>query len=224
MSTPAPPPQDRPYGESPSSPGAPPPSGYPSAQQPYPGGGPGYPGNGPAYPYGGPAQPPGYAAPFSPDQRPGTVTAAAWITIALSVLGALAGVALAIGADALTSFIRENPEDFSLNSSDLQDLENARLGFLAFGIAFVAVSLGAIALAVLVLKRQNWARIVLVVLSGISAVIGLVLTITALIGIFWLVGAVAVIILLFVGGANQWFSREPEPGSPQAAPQPYQRW
>lgn len=219
MSTPAPPPQDRPYGQN-----QPPPPGYQGAPQPYPGAGPSYPGSGPAYPYGGPAQPYGYVPPYSPDRRPGTVTAAAWITIVLSVLSVLAGIALAIGADALTKLLRENPEDFSLDGSELQSLEDARVAFVAIGIACVAGSLGAIALAVFVLKRHNWARIVLVVLSGITVAIGLLFTIAALIGIFWFVGGIAVIVMLFVGGANQWFSREPAPGAPPAGPQPYQGW
>ena len=66
--------------------------------------------------------------------------------------------------------------------------------------------------AVLVLRRSNAARITLVVSSAVTALISL-FGIGSGVSAITLLAAVAVIVLLFVGGANDWFK-----GKGQAIP------
>lgn len=190
---------------------------------PYPGPDPGqppYPGQGPRQPaYPGPAyempptQPvyggsPYGAVPLSggsyqPEIRPVTVTIAGWITIVLSALSVLGGVGAVAGGSALVDYLRENSEQAGLTPSEVRELDDARLGFALLGVALIACALLAIAVAICMLKRQNWARITLIVLAGFTAVAGIVGAFALVVGFLWLIGAVAVIILLFVGGANE---------------------
>jgi len=70
---------------------------------------------------------------------------------------------------------------------------------------------------VLVLRRSNAARITLVVSSAVTAVISL-FGIGSGVSAVTLLAAVAVIVLLFVGGANDWFKgkgRQAIPGMTQ---------
>lgn len=210
---------------------------------PYPGQDPQQP-HQPAYPgsqpYGTPAYgppsgypQPGYGRPYSPDIRPATVTVAAWITIVLSALSVLAGLGAVLGGSALVEYMRDHPDEAGLSAADLRNLDDAKLGFAAAGVVLIFFSLVAIAVAVLVLKRHNWARVTLVVLAGITAVAGLAGTVTALFGALWLIGAIAVIVCLFAGGANAWFRRSsgsswddrqaPPPYGPGSYPPPYQQ-
>jgi len=70
---------------------------------------------------------------------------------------------------------------------------------------------------VLVLRRSNAARITLVVSSAMTAIFSL-LSITSLVSAITLLAGIAVIVLLFVGGANDWFkgrNRQAIPGMTQ---------
>ncbi len=199
-----PPQQQNPYGQ----PAQPPPYGQPS---PYGQQQPAYGQQQPAYgqpgnPYGGPAS----------DKRPGSVTGAAVITLIFSglslLLYAFVLIALVVARDEVLDEITRQP-----------DFEDAGISAdSAFGVivAFVAVFLVwcliACILAVLVLRRSNAARITLVVSSAVTALFSL-LAITSLVSAITLLAAVAVIVLLFVGGANEWFKgkgRKPVPAIP----------
>ncbi|NYE35995.1 hypothetical protein F4692_001099 [Nocardioides cavernae] len=200
MSEPSDPgPTHSPYGQDPY---GPPPTG----QSPY-GQQPGYGQQQPA-PYG--QQPYGQGYPQAYDQkpgtgrRPGTVTAAAWITIAFSgLVAALFGLALVAMVVARDDFVREierSPEFRDLNV-DPESALGATFAFLGF---FILWSLIAVVLAVFVLRRSNVARILLVISSSVVALLSL-LGIASGISLVPLLAAVAVIVLLFVGGAGDWF-------------------
>lgn len=73
----------------------------------------------------------------------------------------------------------------------------------------LVLSLAAIAAALLMLRRSNAARIILVVLSGITIAVAVAGTLA---GIPWLAAAIAVIILLFRPSANAYFQRQGERG------------
>jgi uncharacterized membrane protein len=80
------------------------------------------------------------------------------------------------------------------------------------GIVLVLWCVAAIVLAALALKRRNGARIGLVVSASLSIVVSL-LGITSGISVVTLIAAIAVIVCLFTGGANEWYRRakgEPE--------------
>jgi hypothetical protein len=81
----------------------------------------------------------------------------------------------------------------------------------------------AIVLAVLAFLRMGWARILLALSAGASALLSLVL-ILSVISVFTLIPAVATVILLFTRSSNAWFARRPPepsyPGPPPAGPPP----
>jgi hypothetical protein len=220
-----PPPSQNPYGQPPSGPPASPYGEQPAQQSPY--------GDRPPQqqnPYGQPAQPPpygqqqpaysqpgyGYGGPVS-DKRPGSVTAAAVITLIFSGLSLLVYafvlIALVVAKDEVLTAITEEPEFEDLGIS----ADAAYGATLAFVSVFLVWCLIACVLGVLVLRRSNAARITLVVSSSVTALFSL-LAIGSLVSAVTLLAAVAVIVLLFVGGANEWFKgkgRQAIPGMTQ---------
>jgi hypothetical protein len=182
-----PPQQQTPYGQ----PAQPPPYG----QQPAPYGQPAY--GQPGYPYGGPAS----------DERPGSVTAAAVITLVFSglslLLYAFILIALIVARDEVMDAITQEPDFEDLGIS----ADSAFGAIVAFVAVFLVWCLIACILAALVLRRSNAARITLVVSSAMTAVFSL-LSITSIVSVVTLLAGIAVIVLLFVGGANDWFKRK----------------
>lgn len=193
-----PPPQQNPYGEAP--------AGDPYAQPAQP---PTY-GEQPAYgqpAYGQPAygQPAHPGAPGAdPHRRPTTVTAAAIITMVFSGLSFLLYgvllIALLVAKDAVLDEIEAQGglEDAGITASD------------AYGIVFGVIAVFAVwcliatILGALVLRRSNAARITLVVSSAVTILVSL-LAIGSGLSALTLIAAIAVIVLLFTGGAGDWF-------------------
>lgn len=201
MSEPSDPgPTHDPYGQDPQQTGA-----SPYGQQPSYGQQSSY-GQQPAYgqqPYG--QDPAGaYGQQPAGGRRPGTVTAAAWITIVFSALMAgLFGLGVLGMMVARDDFIREmerSPELRELNV-DAESTLGAVYAFLGF---FIIWALIGIVLAVFVLRRSNVARILLVISSAVVALFSLI-GIASGISLVTLIASVAVIVLLFVGGASSWF-------------------
>ena len=155
---------------------------------------------------GGPARPVG-----APDRRPGTVTAAVLLTLISSAvmlvlfLGII--VMLVAAKDTIIETLEQNP-GVAGAQIPTQDL----LAALWVTSAICAVwALAAITLAVLALRRMNWARITLVVSSVVS---GLLALLGGWVGAILTVVAVLTVVLLFTGGANRWYagrSRAPHP-------------
>ncbi len=197
MSTPTPPPSDpgRPPGQDPS------PYGPQYPQQPsY---GPQQYGGYDSYAGGLPQA--SYQIPRDPDARPVTVTLAAWITIALSTLTAVGWLLIALTLGFVLDEMRKNPSDFDLTASDVQAVQDNRPVVYAMVALFIAAAVLAVVVSIFVLRRQAWARIVLVVMASITLVVGLVL-ILSFVSLLWVAAGIAVIVLLFTGGANEWFS------------------
>lgn len=159
----------------------------------------------PPYP-GPPAQP--YRPPFpqqtDPNVRPGSVTAAAWIAIALSALGLAGSLALASVTTRAVQYVIDRPADFDLRSSDLPAAGDISATLNAFAFLFIVASIVGIVAAAATLKRQGWARIMLVVMSALTALVAIPFSL-AVIGILWLAGSITVMVLLFTGNANAWF-------------------
>ena len=170
-----------------------PPSNFP----PYPGP--------PAAPHGGPSYQSGFSPQGDRNVRPGTVTAAAWITIGLSILGLLGSLALMSVASRAVDYVLEHPNEFDVKSSDLPAAGDLRAVLIGIAVFFIVTSALAIGVALGTLKRQSWARISLIILSAFAALISLPFSL-GLIGLPWLGGSIAVIILLFTNRANTWFS------------------
>ncbi|MDR7251959.1 hypothetical protein J2X46_000935 [Nocardioides sp. BE266] len=164
-------------------------------------------------PYGQPAgygqQPYGAAPVPSGDQRPGTVTAAAWIAIVFSGLigllfGGIALVSLA-ARDEVIAELERQPEYQNLDV----DLDQAFGVGMALMLGIAVWCVIAVVLAVFVLRRSSVARILLVISSAVAATLAL-LGIMSGVSIIPLVACLATIVLLFVGGAGAWFKRVPQ--------------
>ena len=174
----------------------------------------GQPTSGAGGPYGQPSpysQQPSYGAPQpTGDRRPGTVTAAAWITIVFSALTAalfgFTGLALLVARDQVITEMERVPEFQDANI----DAEAAVGVLVAIMVGLVIWCVVAIVLAVLVLRRSNVARILLVISASVTALFGLV-GITSGVSLVPLVAAIATIVLLFTGGAGDWFKRAGSP-------------
>lgn len=217
-----PPAQQNPYGQ----PSQPPGYGQPAQQNPY-----GQPAQ--QNPYAQPTQPPPYGqqAPYgqqppysqayggpASDKRPGSVTGAAVITLifsGLSLLGiAFFLIALVVAKDEALQGITQSP-DFEDAGISADSAYGASVVVLAVALVWCLI---ACVLAVLVLRRSNAARITLVVSSVMSALFSLVFAFLILIPALNLIAAIAVILLLFVGGANDWFKGRNRPATPGMSP------
>jgi hypothetical protein len=171
------------------------------------------------------------APPQRPGKRPTTVTTAAVLTWlgagATAALAALTGVVVAVAPDAVV-------EEFDrISEQSGADLVLSRQEILATAWASVAIllvwSLAAILLAVLAFRRSNAGRILLAISAAMTALFSLV-SILSLIPIVTLLMGLATVVLLFTGGANAWYRREPRswdqqqwsppPGQQPWSPQP----
>jgi hypothetical protein len=166
-------------------------------------------------PYG---QQPSYGTPQTRgERRPGTVTAAAWITIVFSAVTAalfgFTGLALLVARDQVITEMERVPEFQDANIDP-----DAAVGVLvAVMVGLVVWCLIAIVLAVMVLRRSNVARILLVISAAVTVVFSL-LGVASGVSVLPLVAGLATIVLLFTGGAGDWFKRVGPgggyPGSP----------
>jgi hypothetical protein len=193
----------------------------PAEPQPPPYGQPygGYYGNQPqpyaAAPSGYGAQP-AYGDPWgAPTKRPGTVTAASVIAIVMSSLtGAfwlVVGLFAMVAGDSVVQQLRSNADFVRALNQASMTVAQFRSALSVFGVVALVggvLMLLAIIPAIGVLRGSNAARIVLVVLAAITALIGLFFTVSgAFVGLLWVVAGAAVIAMLFAGNASGWFSR-----------------
>ncbi|MDX6324590.1 MAG: hypothetical protein QOK15_944, partial [Nocardioidaceae bacterium] len=164
-----------------------------------------------------PAPSPGHGADPAqhrdPDRRPLTVTIASvltWIGAGATATLMLAFVAiLAVGGD---SFVREFESAAQRSNVTLTANQAMAVGWTVAAV-FLVWSIAAIVLAVLAFRRNNAARIALVVSSVMTALFSL-FGIASGISAITLVISAATVVLLFTGGANEWYSRRSRGGSP----------
>jgi hypothetical protein len=141
--------------------------------------------------------PPG---PMLPTKRPGTLTAAAVITIVMS------GIAFVVmGAFALWFLAdRDGMEtsDFMIDFALDMDMtpDDATSFFGIYSVIATLLAAAAIVLAVMLLQDKQ-VRIPLVVLSAITILMGIAT-------IVWTIAAILVIVFCFVGGANAWMDAQ----------------
>jgi hypothetical protein len=233
---PQPPPYQGSYGEAPTPPA---PSDSPAPQAPWQSGQPGQPGQqgpyaqgvgypaGPygqqqygqhpqgGYPYGG------YPSQGGGGKRPATVTWAAALSILGSLLGLLAGGLLMIGLTLDSGTLGDEIQRDENFDRIGWDVDQVLAVVWVTAVVIVIWSLSALVLAIFTLRRQQWARWLLVLSAAATALVSLV-AILSLVSVIPFVMAVATVILLFTGGANAWFSgqdRQP-PSGPQWSSQP----
>jgi hypothetical protein len=191
-------------------PGQPPapvePQGQPAQGQP--GQHPGQYGQGPGYPaYPAYPQYPGYGPPgqqADPDARPRTVVVAAVLTWvgggAVTLMMLLFAALLATNGDA---FVDEF--DRAARGSDV-NLSADEIVAIGWGVAgvFLVWSLIGIVLGVLAFRRSNAGRYALAASAAMACLVSL-LAILSLVSLVTLLMAGATLVLLFTGGANEWY-------------------
>ena len=214
-----PPPAGNPYGQPPAgNPYGQPPVGNPYGQAPYPQ-------QPQPQPYGQPQQ---YGSPYAPapqagplgdgldmygrplaqEARPGTVTAAGWTTLVLSGLTALLfgffAVAMIVAKDDVLEEIdralAEQGATGDFNAEDAFGLVLVVMGVLTLWCVIACV------LAVFAMRRSNVSRILLVISASVAGVLSL-LAIGSVVSALWLLACIAVVVLLFTGGAGDWYAR-----------------
>jgi len=181
--------------------------GYPQGGEQYP---PQYGQQGQSWPppaYGQQPQQYGYAGygQQESDKRPTTVTIAAWLTWIFAGLTALVYVLivfmLLVAQEQLLNALEQEPSFQDMNIEP--DTLIAVLWVMSAVLIFWC--LVAIVLGILAFRRVNWARITLVVSAAVATLFSLA---AFPFGLVNTLAAGATVVLLFVGGANQWYSRK----------------
>ena len=168
-----------------------------------------------AYPPPGAWPPPTYGQrPTGPvGRRPTTVTIAAvltWLFSAIAFVGFLAAVVVLLGdRSQMLDVLSNNPQ---VASSGLTSNQLIAVIWVVCAI-FVFWCVVSMVLAFLAFRGHNWARITLVVSAAVAALFGAFAFPT---GLAHAIVAAAVIVLLFTGGANDWFARRSRPSYPPA--------
>jgi hypothetical protein len=140
------------------------------------------------------------------DGRPGTVTAAGWITLVMSGLTGLLYGFITLAMIVAKDDVLEAIDDELAKQGATGDFDAES----AFGIVLVVLAIMTIwciiacVLAVFTMRRSKVARVLLIISSVVAALLSLV-AIGSGISVVWLAGCVLVVIFLFVGGASQWF-------------------
>ena len=158
--------------------------------------------------YGGP---PAYGT-TDPNKRPGTVTAASVITLIFSGLGfvlfTFGLIAVLVARD---DMVREINNEIQ-NQQGMEGLTGDGIAvFLVVAfVVLIAWTLATMIFAVWAMKGKNWARVLVVISSVVTALFSL-LAILSGVSAITLIASVAVVVLYFTGGANQWFKRSSGP-------------
>ena len=166
-----------------------------------------------AAPYGGqqprPPYPPQGGFPLQPPapaKRPGNVLFAAVLTIVCAGIVGLLGVVIAVVTLAARDDVtREVAKDDRYADIDPDTVVAAAAGI---GIGLALLSIAAIVAAAFVLRRSNAARITLLVLAIIAAILGLI-AVGSRISLVITIAAIVVIVMLFTGDAGRWFRSKP---------------
>jgi hypothetical protein len=142
--------------------------------------------------------------------RPGTVTAAGWIALVVSGLSALLYGILTFAMivakdDVLREIDKAVAEQGGAGDFDAETAFGAVVGVLVVVIVWCLI---ACLLAVFVLRRSNAARIMLVISAVVAGLLSLLGVKSGVLAIP-LLACLATVILLFTGGAGDWFARRP---------------
>jgi hypothetical protein len=148
-----------------------------------------------------------YGRPLGSDERPGTVVAAGWITIITAGLSFLLygfiTLAMVVAKDeVLREIDKALAEQGSTGTFDAEDAFGAVVAVLLVVTVWCLI---ACVLAVFAMRRSNVARILLIISAVVAACFSL-LGITSVVSAVPLIACVAVIILLFTGGAGDWYA------------------
>ena len=149
-----------------------------------------------------------YGRPLVREARPGTVTAAAWITLIMAGLtGALFGFITLGMLMAKDDVVTEMDKAFAEQGVTGDFSAEDAYGFFLFALVVLTLwCVIACVLAVFAMRGSNVSRILLVISSVVAGLLSLV-AIGSVISAVWLLACVAVVILFFTGGAGEWYQR-----------------
>jgi hypothetical protein len=157
------------------------------------------------------------------DRRPGTVTTAAVLTFLGSGMGLVLGAMLLLGlAVARGEVERAIARDGQLDQLDIA-MDQVIAVLWVSGAVLVLWSLAATVLGFLVLRRSAPARVLLAVSAGATAALSLLAILSGVAAVPLLLG-IATFVLLFTGGANDWFARRPRGQGGDRVSGPGQPW
>lgn len=146
---------------------------------------------------------------IDPHRRPGTVTAACILTWVFSSLAIVAAAVLLVMVTAgRDEFVDDWQAEPDLDGLDVAP-ETAAGVIVAVTASFIVLAVLAIVVAVAAFRRSSAARVTLMVLSGLSALVSLVLSL-AIVPFLWVIASTVTLILLFTTSANRWFARLPQ--------------
>ena len=149
-----------------------------------------------------------YGRPLVPaEARPGTVTAAAWITLSCGphrrLFGFITLGMLVAKDDVVTEMDKAFAEQGVTGDFSAEDA----YGFFVFALVVLTLwCIIACVLAVFAMRGSNVSRILLVISSVVAGLLSLV-AIGSVISAVWLLACIAVVILFFTGGAGEWYQR-----------------
>ena len=149
-----------------------------------------------------------YGRPLGNDSRPGTVTAAGWTTLIFSGLTALLYAFLTLAMlvakdEVLDEINRELVQQDAVGDFNAEDAFGVVLVVL---LVFTAWCVIACVLAVFAMRRSNVSRILLVISAIVAGLLSLI-AIGSVVSAVWLLACLAVVIMLFTGGAGDWYAR-----------------
>ncbi len=140
------------------------------------------------------------------DQRPTTVTLACWSAwVGSGLMAALTLLGVLLLAAAPDSVIQDLRDELNLSTNEVTTLAWTTL------VIFLVWSVAALVLTVLTFRRSQVARILLAISSGMAALLSL-LGILSIVSGLPLLLSIATLVLLFTGGANDWFARRTPTG------------
>ena len=143
------------------------------------------------------------------DRRPGTVTAACVTTLVFAgltlVLFGITLLGMLAAREEFTDLVEQDPS-FARAGIDVDEAYGVVVGIVGFLALWCVV---ACVLAVMALRRSNGARIALALSAVLSAVLSLFAALGAVVPVIVTVASVAVAVLLFSGGANDWYAGRP---------------
>jgi len=148
-----------------------------------------------------------YGRPLGSDERPGSVTAAGWLTIITAglsfVLYGFLVLAMVVAKDeVLREIDRALADQGSTGSFDAEDAFGAVVAVLLVVAVWCLI---ACVLAVFAMRRSNVARILLVISAIVAACFSL-LGISSVVSAVPLIACVVVVVLLFSGSARDWYA------------------
>lgn len=141
--------------------------------------------------------------------RPSTVNAAGWLTIACSMVSLVVFSILTVTFLVTRGDFVETLREGAGDDSQVPDVDPVTLanGAIAVAAVFALWCLGAVAAAMLAMRRSRAGRWLLTASAVMSSVFSLVGALVFVVPLVLVIASVAVVVLLFTPSSNDWYAR-----------------